>query len=126
MVKMKLWASPHTPLPEQGEGFVLLSQMGEEGAELQAQLNNTPADTGVLEELAKKLLKFAESNSADLYQPGGSPAFQAVLGRVHLSLNSTVGVFYAHSVRESKEEKLPDGSIKKVAVFRHQGWIKAL
>ena len=32
---------------------------------------------------------------------------------------------YAFSVRESVEETLPDGSVRKVAVFRHKGFVEA-
>lgn len=30
---------------------------------------------------------------------------------------------YAFSKRESKEEKLPDGSVKKINVFKHVGFV---
>ena len=33
---------------------------------------------------------------------------------------------YAFSVRESEEEILPDGSVKKVNIFKHKGFIPAL
>ena len=31
---------------------------------------------------------------------------------------------YAFSRRESVEQKQPDGSVRKVNVFRHAGWVK--
>ena len=33
---------------------------------------------------------------------------------------------FAFSSRETVEETLPDGSVRKVAVFRHRGWVPAL
>ena len=36
--------------------------------------------------------------------------------------NAGIAPVYAFSVRESVEETLPDGSIKKTAVFRHKGF----
>ena len=33
---------------------------------------------------------------------------------------------YAFSVRESEEEILPDGSVRKVNIFKHKGFIPAL
>jgi hypothetical protein len=33
---------------------------------------------------------------------------------------------YAFSVRESEEEILPDGSVKKVNIFKHKGFVPAL
>jgi hypothetical protein len=120
-MKKKIWASAHIPLPEQGEGFSILSTL-EGGKELQQRLNNTSAEVAELEALASDLCSLAIKEGGEIYQPGGSPAFQAVLSRKAKDMGVTL--YYAHSVRESKEEKLPDGSVKKVAVFRHQGWIK--
>ena len=37
-----------------------------------------------------------------------------------------VEVLYAYSRRESVEETLPDGSVRKVMIFRHAGFINAL
>jgi hypothetical protein len=133
MDKKKLWASAHKPSPEQGTDFVFL----EPG--LQARLNQTGDDPQELRALARELLNTAHNMEADIYQPGGSPAFQCLLGQEALEMATgyavagcrgvrepiEVGIFYAHSVRESTEEVLPDGSVKKVAVFRHRGWIDA-
>lgn len=143
--RAKLWASAHKPLPEQGEGFVLLAEQGEEGAALQAALSETPGDAGELESLAERLLMFAARMGADVYQPGGSPAFQFAIGAwkgstkairlAHLDgawMNvsdaharaAEVRVFYAHSRRDSVEQTMPDGGVKKVAMFRHLGWVE--
>lgn len=53
---------------------------------------------------------------------GGAPYF---MGHLEAALKA-VGIkpVYAFSVRESIDEILPDGSIKKVAVFRHAGWVE--
>jgi len=54
---------------------------------------------------------------------GGGPYLLAPLER---ALRRTgVDSLYAFSVRESSEERLPDGSVKKVAVFRHLGFVRA-
>ena len=34
--------------------------------------------------------------------------------------------FFAFSVRETEEQLLPDGSVKKVTVFRHRGFVRAV
>lgn len=36
-----------------------------------------------------------------------------------------IRVLYAFSRRESVEETLPDGSVRKTQVFRHAGWVEA-
>lgn len=33
---------------------------------------------------------------------------------------------FAFSARETEEQPQPDGSVRKVAVFRHRGWVPAL
>ncbi len=40
-------------------------------------------------------------------------------------LDRGISPVYAFSRRESVEETLPDGSVRKVAVFRHAGFIRA-
>lgn len=117
----KIWASVHTPFPEQGEGFLMLSTF-EGGEVLQKRLNNTSSDVSELEALASELCGLAIKEGGEVYQPGGSPAFQVILGRKAKEMSVVLN--YAHSVRDSIEEKLPDGTIKKVSVFRHQCWIR--
>ena len=133
MSNKKLWASAHKPSHEQGDGFVFLEP------ELQARLNQTGDDPQELRALARELLQTAHALGADIYQPGGSPAFQCLLGQEAQKMATgyrvvgcrgckepvSVGIFYAHSIRESTEEVLPDGSTRKVAVFRHRGWVDA-
>jgi hypothetical protein len=55
---------------------------------------------------------------------GGAPYLMSPLER---SLRS-VGVYpvYAFSTRESVEETAPDGSVRKINVFRHAGFISAV
>jgi hypothetical protein len=124
MKQLNLWASSHKNTPDQGVegGFMYLPE------DLQGALNQCPSEVGELEHLGRVLLAYASGQEVEggydsvcLYQPGGSPAFQFILGQ--LALRSRVSVAYAHSTRESVEEVLPDGGIKKVAVFRHKSWI---
>lgn len=52
---------------------------------------------------------------------GGAPYLM-----LHLEnelVNKGINPLYAFSVRESVEETLPDGSVKKTAVFRHKGFV---
>ena len=134
--KIYLWASIHTPAPIQREylertgKLVFLSELNEP---LQEQLNNTPIEGVKLLKLAEDLLEFASSlrESKDdpqtyIVQPGGSPAFQAMLGEVNTSprynQDHACWLMYSHSVRESEDIPQSDGTVKKVAVFKHMGW----
>lgn len=52
---------------------------------------------------------------------GGAPFLM-----LHLEnelVDKGINPLYAFSVRESVEETLPDGSVKKTAVFRHKGFV---
>ena len=55
---------------------------------------------------------------------GGAPFMMAPLEQA-LTLKQ-FRVFYAFSRRESSETKQPDGSIQKVSVFRHEGFIEGI
>lgn len=55
---------------------------------------------------------------------GGAPFF---MGPLHAALNRVgIKVVFAFSARESVEEKLPDGSVRKMAVFRHKGFVEGV
>jgi len=52
---------------------------------------------------------------------GGAPCLMAPLERA--LKEHRIEVCYAFSLRESAEEIQPDGSVKKVSVFRHLGFV---
>jgi hypothetical protein len=54
---------------------------------------------------------------------GGAPWMMAELERALLDMS--VPSVYAFSVRESIEQPQPDGSVRKVNVFRHAGFVDA-
>ena len=72
-----------------------------------------------MEARAHELARIASGYSAAMI--GGAPYFQAPLERALLKVG--VKPLYAFSKRESVDEQMPDGSIRKVAVFRHAGWV---
>lgn len=118
-----IWASAHKPTPEQ------IQELGGEisylPVELQEKLNNTPSTGEGLVKVAIELLKYATDWKAILVQPGGSPAFQCVLGSMDTAENGFfVRIMYAHSERVSNDEPQADGSIKKVSVFKHIKFIE--
>jgi hypothetical protein len=53
---------------------------------------------------------------------GGAPYFMASLERILMA--DGIEPVYAFSRRESEDQTQPDGSVKKVAVFRHAGFVK--
>lgn len=53
----------------------------------------------------------------------GAPFFASALERALARANHTV--HYAFSKRESADQPQPDGSVKKVAVFRHTGFVRS-
>ena len=54
---------------------------------------------------------------------GGAPV---LMGPLRAALKAVgIAPVYAFSVRESVDEAMPDGSVKKVAVFRHKGFVPA-
>lgn len=53
---------------------------------------------------------------------GGAPWMMAELERALLDMG--VPAVYAFSVRESVEQPQPDGSVRKVNVFRHVGFVQ--
>lgn len=82
--------------------------------------NTIPSEVE-LETAAKTLAAIAVESGATYAMIGGAPFFMAPLE----SALKEVGIkpIYAFSVRESVDQPQEDGSIKKVAVFRHKGFV---
>lgn len=53
---------------------------------------------------------------------GGAPYLMCALE--YALLNYEIAPVYAFSVRESVEQTQPDGSVRKVAVFKHAGFVR--
>ena len=67
------------------------------------------------------LIAYRYSNAGDQVMIGGAPYLMAPLEQ-WLVNNDRVPV-YAFSIRESVEKTLPDGSVQKINVFRHAGFV---
>lgn len=82
---------------------------------------NTIPTKEELETAARTLAGIATEEGAKYAMIGGAPFFMAPLE----AALRTVGIvpIYAFSVRESIDQPQEDGSIKKVAVFRHKGFV---
>ena len=126
-----IWCSAHTPSAEQVEE--LNSSWGMEGdlvmlkdiyPNIQAFLDNCSDSYEDMLETAKDLHDIAMKDNAVLVQPGGSPAFQYVLGKVRMTSLRMSTVLYAHSERVSQDLLMEDGSVKKISSFRHVKFIQ--
>lgn len=92
---------------------------------------DTPPSQGEMERRAHHLvdLYWRRSDAAPegpIYSAmiGGAPFFMSTLERV--LLGSGITPLYAFSRRESVEQVLPGGEVKKSAVFRHAGFVEAM
>lgn len=72
---------------------------------------------------ADSIAQIAEEEGARYAMIGGAPYFMAPLEGALLSHGVTP--LYAFSLRESKDVPQADGSVKKVMVFKHLGFVGA-
>jgi len=72
---------------------------------------------------AKEIAQIAKASGATRAMIGGAPFFMRHLEDA-LRLQG-IEALYAFSVRESVEETLPDGSVRKTNVFKHVGFYSA-
>lgn len=74
-----------------------------------------------LSERAGEITKIAIETDADLAMIGGAPYFMRYL---EWELDKAmITALYSFSRRESIEEKLPDGTVKKFSIFKHIGFV---
>lgn len=72
---------------------------------------------------AKEIAKLAAASGYDQAMIGGAPYLMGALESALYAVNITP--FYAFSERKSTEQIMADGSVKKVNIFVHQGFIRA-
>lgn len=71
---------------------------------------------------AEALAEVAAECYADAAMIGGAPY---LMGALEGALRQrAIKPLYAFSVRESQELTEPDGSVRKVTVFRYRGWVE--
>jgi len=85
-------------------------------------INSLPTQ-GDLTARADALADIAVEHGARSAMIGGAPYLMAPLERA--LIRAGIAPVYAFSVRESVDHAQPDGSIRKVAVFRHAGFVQA-
>ena len=114
-----IWANAHAPTQEQIDS--LGGELEYLPVEIQGRINNCPSNPEELEQLAEELLEYV--GNGVIVQPGGSPAFQFTIGALCAIDRVESGIMYAHSERVSEDVPQPDGSIRKVSIFKHLGWV---
>lgn len=82
---------------------------------------NSLPSKDILATNAHLLASYARKCGAKKVMLGGAPFFMPFLERALKGMD--IEVLYAFSVRDSKEEVQPDGSIRKVNFFRHAGFV---
>lgn len=108
----------HMAAPEQG----LTDLSGEAREKLLALLDFRilPSQAEILSR-AEALADLAEAAGTRSAMIGGA---LFLMGPLEAALRAKgIEAFYAFSTRESAEETQPDGSVRKVAVFRHLGTV---
>jgi len=78
-------------------------------------------DKGTIVKRAIHLATMAEELNYSSAMIGGAPFLMSELEKALIYRG--IRPLYAFSRRESVEETLPDGSVKKVNVFRHEGFV---
>ena len=93
-------------------------------AELQRLLTFASLPTArQVDERAQAIAALVEPLEAKRAMIGGAPFLMA---RLEAALQDyCIEPVYAFSVRESVEQTQADGSVRKVNVFRHAGWVPA-
>lgn len=113
----------HIATPEQVEQGVL-DLSGPQHQELVQLL--TFEELPDMEEIvarARLIARLAAKAGANRAMVGGAPfLMESLTGALQMLGIETL---FAFSKRESVDHVQPDGSVKKVAVFRHAGWIEA-
>ena len=113
----------HAASPEQLAAGVVEPNPGHKRIITDALTFDQIPDRDEMVERAAKILALVQEQypAADAAMLGGAPFFMIVLHQI-LADNGIKPV-YAFSVRESEEQVQADGSVKKVAVFRHRGFV---
>lgn len=131
-----IWGSPHKPSSQQissleEEYNTKLEYLQETNPELYEKMTNSPQTREGLWELAVEVCVKMHDNV--LVQPAGSLAFQSMLGSQRAWRGGSwhegedkrpKQIVYAHSERVSEDHVQPDGSVKKISIFKHINWIK--
>ena len=112
----------HVCSPEQAEGGVFEPQ---NKAEVQGLLTFNELPTAAqISARAEALAMIARSECAGRAMIGGAPFLMSALENALIA--EGIKPLYAFSRRESVDQTQPDGSVRKVATFRHLGFVEVV
>jgi hypothetical protein len=120
----------HTLSPEQIvelhtlTGGAKLLYLSEEHPDLFKDLANSPDENGEMLDLMYRFVQMAKDKKySNILFPIGSPA---MMGRIMFSFGAELEpdedrtFIYAHTDRVNEDQVQPDGSVRKISVFRHK------
>lgn len=121
----------HTLTPEQASelaalGYTEVVHLREANPELFASMANTPGEeTGVVT-AACNFLNEVQGGYAGVLLPLGSPALMFCFAQMtgKLSREYLPIFLFAHTERVAEDQGQEDGTVKKVAVFKHVRFLK--
>jgi hypothetical protein len=126
-MKNLLWCSAHTPTSEQLDSLNEMGQvlfLKDVNPSMQERINNCSSNREELLGLVKELSGLRiELNDCTIVQLGGSPLFLYIAGATINGCRSKNVILFADSERVSEDIPQPDGSVKKISIFKHKGWI---
>jgi hypothetical protein len=135
-MKKFVWCSVHQISEAQTQELQKMGMVELEvlPTELQSRINNCPDNVGGLNALCDDLKKHLgakygyNNHNLHLVQLGGSPMFRSMFGakflyQGHNEQGAPWKLCDAYSQRISEDIPQTDGSVKKVAVFRHKHFI---
>jgi hypothetical protein len=108
----------HVGTPDQG---VVEPSQDVKGAIVALLTFDTLPSGANIKDRAAALAAIAAEFGADAAMIGGAPYLMAPLEEALKAAG--IRPLYAFSLRESVEVTQPDGSVRKVATFRHQGFV---
>jgi hypothetical protein len=117
---MILNLTQHTATPEQVAAGVIEPENKEQVVKL-LTFDTLPSPQEIWNR-AKALAQIAKESSADSAMIGGAPYFMSALEDALIYTN--VIPVYSFSVRESQEVVQPDGTVRKVSIFKHSGFAR--
>jgi len=115
----------HAPTPEQVAAGVVEPEEGKKKIQRLLTFEDLPTAEEI-QERAEALARVAEvltkEYGHDSVMIGGAPYLMSALEKALKERG--IKPLYAFSKREVVEETLPDGSVKKTQVFKHQGFVE--
>ena len=120
---MILNLTQHPATPEQLSAGVIDLSPSDRALLASALTFNECPDESILSARAASIAQMAAGHSAGVKSAmiGGAPYFMRPLEDALRAVG--IRPLYAFSIRESVERPRPDGSVEKVATFRHAGFV---